>query len=100
MLEFLGRPFQVTATTGIAALQVSGATLHSFAGMGLGSEPIHHLLEHLGQVHLIERETMAGLTDGSRKETRKKWIQTQVLIIDEISMVDPGTFFPLPYLLY
>jgi hypothetical protein len=48
MLEFLGRPFQVTATTGIAALQVSGATLHSFAGMGLGSEPIHHLLEHLG----------------------------------------------------
>lgn len=38
LLEHLERPFQVTATTGIASLQVSGITIHSWAGVGLGKD--------------------------------------------------------------
>jgi len=38
LLEHLQRPYQVTATTGIAALQVSGITVHSWAGVGLAKD--------------------------------------------------------------
>lgn len=41
LLDDLERPFEVTATTGIAALQVNGSTLHSFAGMGLGHDAVY-----------------------------------------------------------
>lgn len=45
----------VTASTGIAACNVGGVTLHSFAGIGLGIEPadklyvlhVHPILAHL-----------------------------------------------------
>lgn len=63
----------ITASTGIAACNISGTTLHSFAGVGLGGEPFEVLL-------------------GRIKRNRKamgRWSRTQVLIIDEISMVDP-----------
>lgn len=38
LLEYLERPYQVTATTGIAALQISGITVHSWAGVGLAKD--------------------------------------------------------------
>lgn len=38
LLEHERRQFQVTATTGIAALQVSGITIHSWAGVGLAKD--------------------------------------------------------------
>ncbi|GAA5936423.1 hypothetical protein JCM10213_000315 [Rhodosporidiobolus nylandii] len=70
LLEHLKRPFQVTATTGIAALQVSGMTIYSWAGIGLGKEPISILYDRIY----------------NKPEKRKIWLETQVLIIDEISM--------------
>lgn len=66
-----GKDFEVTASTGIAALNVGGKTLHSFAGLRndevLSDEDIDQIL-------------------GNSKVYRR-YSQTDVLIIDEISMV-------------
>ena len=66
----------VTASTGLAACNVGGVTLHSFAGIGLGKEPVPELVKK------IKRNAKA----------RNRWIRTRVLIIDEISMVDGELF--------
>ncbi|GAA6009141.1 hypothetical protein JCM10207_004280 [Rhodosporidiobolus poonsookiae] len=79
LLEHVKRPFQVTATTGIAALQVSGVTIHSWAGVGLGKEPISVLYDRIA----------------SNKTKLKPWLETQTLIIDEISMSPADLFTKL-----
>lgn len=66
----------VTASTGLAACNVSGVTLHSFAGIGLGKEEVTEL------VRKIKRNQKA----------KSRWLRTKVLIIDEISMVDGDLF--------
>ena len=66
----------VTASTGLAACNVGGVTLHSFAGIGLGKEPVPELVKK------IKRNAKA----------RNRWIRTRVLIVDEISMVDGELF--------
>jgi ATP-dependent DNA helicase PIF1 len=66
----------VTASTGTAAYIINGITVHSWLKLGLAEEPINKLLEKLDKSHV------------SKKNIRK----TQVLIIDEISMVS-GEFF-------
>ncbi|CAO1637552.1 unnamed protein product [Sympodiomycopsis kandeliae] len=63
----------VTASTGIAACNIGGVTLHSFAGIGIGSD------DAASMVKKIRR---------NRKATGR-WARTKVLIIDEISMVEP-----------
>eukprot|EP01132_Coremiostelium_polycephalum_P000540 gene540-680_t len=63
----------LTATTGIAALNVGGSTIHSFAGIRLGSEPYHMLLN-------------------SAYSKKKNWKSVQVLIVDEVSMLDGQLF--------
>lgn len=57
----------VTASTGIAGLNIGGMTLHSFAGIGLGKMPVDKLLKQI---------------EKSIKLTRR-WRTTKVLIIDE-----------------
>ncbi|KDN35967.1 hypothetical protein RSAG8_11178, partial [Rhizoctonia solani AG-8 WAC10335] len=78
--ETVGDParLQVTASTGIAALNIGGITLHSFAGIGLGELPVQDLLARIRGV----------------KSTYNRWLKTQVLVIDEISMVS-GKLFDL-----
>lgn len=66
----------VTASTGLAACNVGGVTLHSFAGIGLGKEPVPDLVKK------IKRNAKA----------RTRWLRTKVLVIDEISMVDGELF--------
>ena len=66
----------ITASTGLAACNVGGVTLHSFAGIGLGKESIPEL------VRKIKRNAKAKL----------RWMRTKILIIDEISMVDGDLF--------
>lgn len=78
LLEHLCRPFQVTATTGIAALEINGSTLHSFAALGLCDEPIQVLYDKL-----------------SRSKAKENWKTVKTLIIDEISMIDPEFFTKL-----
>ena len=66
----------VTASTGLAACNIGGVTLHSFAGIGLGKEAVPELVKK------IKRNQKAKL----------RWMRTKVLIIDEISMVDGDLF--------
>src|SRR5438067_6003080 len=62
----------VTASTGLAACNVGGVTLHSFAGIGLGKETVDILIKK------VKRNPKA----------KTRWLRTRVLIIDEVSMVD------------
>lgn len=66
----------VTASTGLAAVNIDGSTLHSFAGIGLGREPAAELLKKIRR----------------NPKTRQRWIRTKILIIDEISMIDGDLF--------
>lgn len=66
----------VTAPTGIAAINVGGSTVHSFAGIGIGD---------------VERAAMV-MKALKKKEIVTKWRNLKVLIIDEISMLDIELF--------
>ena len=66
----------VTASTGLAACNVGGVTLHSFAGIGLGKEPVPELVKKIKK----------------NQKAKNRWMRTKVLIIDEISMVDGDLF--------
>lgn len=63
----------VTSTTGISAILINGKTLHSWAGIGLGKGDL--LKKVLGN-----------------KRAKSRWIKTKILIIDEISMLNPDLF--------
>lgn len=66
----------VTASTGIAACHLGGTTVHSFAGVGLAKEKINEL------------ETKVK----KNRQSVRRWLECQVLIIDEISMLDGALF--------
>lgn len=66
----------VTASTGLAACNVGGVTLHSFAGIGLGKEEIPELVKKVKR----------------NQKAKSRWMRTKVLIVDEISMVDGDLF--------
>ena len=72
-----GRSVAVTAMTGCAALQLEcGAkTLHSWASIGLGREPVDALV--------------AGIRRFNNQKAKARWKHTDVLIIDEVSMMTP-----------
>lgn len=63
----------ITASTGTAACQINGTTLHAFAGIGLGEEDSEQIY-----ARLVRRNVQALL----------RWQQVQCLIVDEISMLD------------
>lgn len=64
-----GKHVSVTATTGLAATHLNGSTIHSWSGMGIHDELPPKFFDHLSK---------------ARRETIQK---TDVLIIDEISML-------------
>jgi ATP-dependent DNA helicase PIF1 len=66
----------VTASTGLAACNIGGVTLHSFAGIGLGKEAVPDLVRKIKK----------------NQKARNRWARTKVLILDEISMVDGDLF--------
>ncbi|QNP96732.1 Conserved hypothetical protein [Yarrowia lipolytica] len=66
----------VTASTGLAACNVQGTTLHSFAGCGLAREDVDSLCKRIRR----------------NKKARDRWKNVSVLVIDEISMVDARFF--------
>ncbi|OBZ79224.1 ATP-dependent DNA helicase PIF1 [Grifola frondosa] len=111
------RTLGVTASTGIASVNINGTTLHSWAGIGLGQED---------QVRLVGK--ILGITKAERKREKEKekearqngtrndfssamkaaenekshlvdrWQQVRTLIIDEISMIDGKLFDKLEYI--
>ncbi|KAF4898404.1 ATP-dependent DNA helicase PIF1 [Colletotrichum fructicola] len=66
----------VTASTGLAACNIGGQTLHSFSGIGLGKEDVQTLVKK------IRRNPKA----------KNRWLRTKTLIMDEVSMVDGELF--------
>jgi ATP-dependent DNA helicase PIF1 len=67
------RKMGICSTTGASALVIDGTTLHSFLGIGLGTGTVEYL------VNKIRRNNMI----------RKRWMELQTLVIDEVSMLDP-----------
>jgi len=57
----------VTASTGIAACNIGGVTLHSFGGVGLGVEDTNTLVSKIKK----------------NKKASARWLRTKVLIVDE-----------------
>ncbi|EKE41958.1 hypothetical protein ENUP19_0284G0056 [Entamoeba nuttalli] len=72
----------VTASTGIAACNVNGMTIHSFSGIGKGEGSSSELWDK------VKRD----------KKALKKWNKVEVLIIDEISMIDGDLFDKLEFI--
>ncbi|RXK41952.1 hypothetical protein M231_00673 [Tremella mesenterica] len=66
----------IAASTGIAACNIGGVTLHSFGGVGLAVDKPDVLLQKLRM----------------NKKAAARWQRTKVLIVDEISMVDGDLF--------
>ena len=76
--EKTGKKVALTALTGCAALLLhhKAKTIHSWAGIGLGRDPVPLLIAN------------------ARKSRRAKtnWMNTDVLVIDEVSMMTPDLF--------
>jgi ATP-dependent DNA helicase PIF1 len=70
---------QVCALTGCAAilLNCNGTTIHSWSGVGTNME---------GSINDIARKCL------QKKMNKKKWVSTDVLIIDEVSMLSKKLF--------
>lgn len=83
-LEARGKKVAITALTGCAALLLGkqAKTIHSWAGIGLG------------------KEDALKLVTGIRKygyKAMKRWLTTNILIIDEISMMTADIFEKLNF---
>jgi ATP-dependent DNA helicase PIF1 len=66
----------ITSTTGTSALLIGGTTLHSYLGIGLGKASADALVSNI-----LEKSWL-----------KKKWKDLEVLIIDEVSMMNPELF--------
>ena len=66
----------VTASTGVAAVLLNGRTLHSWSSIGLGNKSTEQIC----------RKIM------SNKTKKNRWLKTDILIIDEISLISPELF--------
>ena len=101
-----GKRVCVTGSTGVAALAVSGMTLHSFAGIGPWKK---------GSERKEMRSTRGALVRESREEAefrgravvyrkvrfsqaRERWWKCDMLVIDEISMISADLFDMLEWL--
>lgn len=72
----------LTSTTGISAVNIGGTTIHSALGLGLGDKSIKRLKTNIK----------------SNPSYLYKWQNTNILIIDEISMMHPDLFDKIEHL--
>jgi len=75
-------PIGVTALTGAAASLVGGQTLHGWGGLGLAKEAAPSIVKSLSY----------------RPQNYKRWKDTRVLVIDEISMMSAELFNRFSYM--
>ena len=75
------KPYKVCALTGCAAilLECGATTLHSFAGIGLANGPVNQVVERVVK----------------NKYRKANWKNTELLIIDEVSMLSLKLFIIL-----
>lgn len=71
-LDAAGLSYAVTASTGIAASHIDGATIHSWSGIGIMKD--------------LEKEDINGIR--FHKYHYQRIIQARVLILDEVSMLE------------
>jgi uracil-DNA glycosylase len=76
--ESAGKTVGLTALTGCAALLLGNKakTLHSWAGIGLGRDNVDTLVASINRF----------------PNTKRRWRRTDILIVDEISMMTPELF--------
>ena len=66
----------LTGMTGVSAVLIGGTTLHSYLGIGLGTNSTEKLVSKIRNSFFY----------------RSRWIKLKLLIIDEISMLSPELF--------
>jgi ATP-dependent DNA helicase PIF1 len=66
----------VTAMTGSAAVLIGGTTLHSYLGIGLGKDSEDDLVKKIN----------------GREKLKRKWRDTNILVVDEVSMLPADLF--------
>ena len=66
----------ITSTTGISAVLIGGSTIHSYLKIGLGTKSQSRLIDEI-----MKKQFM-----------KDKWTKTDILIIDEVSMMSPDLF--------
>ena len=79
-LKSIKRNVAVTAATGVAAVEIRGRTIHSFAGIGFGDNTVNEL--NVSLQHAV----------------RKRLREIDVLFLDEISMISAALFNKLDQL--
>jgi ATP-dependent exoDNAse (exonuclease V) alpha subunit len=67
----------ITASTGIAAVNIGGSTVHSWSGIGLGNLPIEQILHNISTKKFTQ--------------IRRRIQMAKALAIDEISMISAKT---------
>lgn len=82
-----GDTVYITASTGVAACNIGGVTLHSFAGVGLGDDSAINLLLKLQNGR-----------DPTSKGAKSRWVNANVLIIEECSMISAELFEKLDFI--
>ena len=89
-----------TAPTGIAACNIRGMTIHSWSGIGLGSVStyIYYILNTMTNYKITSHnlgtdsiEKTVGMIKNNR-DSRKRWMDVEILVIDEISMLSNKLF--------
>jgi len=73
----------ITSTTGLSASLIEGTTIHSYSGIGTGQKDINDIYKNI-----------IKFSSGAKK----RWLETGVLIIDEISMMEASIFDKLEIL--
>jgi ATP-dependent DNA helicase PIF1 len=78
--EARGKKIGITSLTGVSSLALRGMTIHSWAGIGLGDLSCAELLKKV-----------------RKKPQKKNWMGTDLLVIDEISMMSPDLLLKLDF---
>lgn len=74
--QIYGSKMHVTSTTGISALNISGQTIHSWAGIGIADKPVSTVVANIKNNNVV---------------VLKQLLLAELLAIDEISMLDNTT---------
>ncbi|KAG0643945.1 hypothetical protein HOY80DRAFT_272975 [Tuber brumale] len=83
-LDSIGKTYAITAPTGIASVLIGGQTIHSWSRVGKGDKSIgYYIHKSKSTVRHPEAKSQGKPT----KSGGTAWKETQVLIIDEISMI-------------
>lgn len=69
----------ITSSTGISAISIGGCTLHKLVGLGLAKESVEICVKRIKK----------------NKKLLSLWLNIDILIIDEISMLDIGYFIKI-----